>query len=263
VYLALGMVVVPAAAVLVIAAVVVVHHLGFVAWHRARGRATPAGLEWMVHEVRDGARVGWWYLRGYFADGHRPGEGRPVLCVHGYSQSGANFFGLRAHLRRPTVAVSLLHRLAPLLWYAARLEARLERLIADHPDGVDVVAHSMGGVVLRVVLASRVDLAARVRTVVTLGTPHRGTAAARWIPVLPELKALRRRSAFLAALPSLVELVPHGRVVTIAAAADTLVYPVETALVPGAEHVVLPDMGHAGLLTRFEAYEAVRLALDP
>ncbi len=243
-------------------AVVVVHHVGFVAWHRARGRATPAGLEWVAHELRDGARLGWWYVRGFFGDGHREGEGRPVLCVHGYTQSGTNFHGLRTHLRRPSVAVSLLHRLAPLRWYAARLEARLEALVRAHPDGVDVVAHSMGGVVLRMVLSARRDLAASVRTVVTLGSPHRGTAAARWIPLLPEVRALKRRSELLASLPTLVELLPHGRVVTIAAEADTLVYPLETALVPGAHHVVLPGMGHAGLLTRRAAYEAVARALE-
>lgn len=243
--------------------VLTVHHASFVRWHTARGRPAPAGLEWLVHEVLDLRWIGWWYLRAFFGDGHRAGEGRPVLCVHGYTQSGTNFHGLRVHLRRPTVAVSLLHRLAPLRWYAARLEARLEDLVRAHPDGVDVVAHSMGGVVLRMVLAGRRDLAAGVRTVVTLGSPHRGTAAARWLPpVVPEVRALRRRSPVLASLPSLVELLPHGRVVTIAATADTVVYPVETALVPGAHHVVLPGMGHAGLLTRREAFEAVARALD-
>lgn len=241
---------------------VLFHHAGFVWWHRARNRPVPVGLSWLRHEVADAGWIGWWYLRGFFADGPRPGRGRPVLCVHGYTQSGANFVGLRAYLDRPTVAVSLLYRLAPLPWYAARLEARLEELVHRSPDGVDVVAHSMGGIVLRLVLARRPDLARALRRVVTLGSPHRGTAAARWIPLLPEATALRRKSHLLRSLPSLVELVPNGRVVTVAAVADTLVYPLETALVPGAEHVVLADMGHAGLLTRRQAHEVVRAALD-
>ncbi len=243
-------------------AVVVAHHVRFVRWHHVRGRRAPTGLGWLRHEVVDGGWLAWWWLRSFLGEGRPGGGGRPVLCVHGYTQSGANFAGLRAHLRRPTVAVSLLHRLAPMRWYAARLERRLEHLVREHPGGVDVVAHSMGGVVLRLVLASRRDLAAAVHTVVTLGSPHAGTAAARFVPLLPEVVALRRGSALLASLPSLVELLPHGRVVTVAAAADTLVYPVETALVAGADHVVLDGMGHAGLLTRREAHEVVRLALD-
>ena len=62
---------------------------------------------------------------------------------------------------------------------------------------VDFVTHSMGGILLRGVLGRRPDLAGQVRTAITLGSPHRGTAAARGIPLLPEVQALKRRSGFL------------------------------------------------------------------
>jgi pimeloyl-ACP methyl ester carboxylesterase len=150
------------------------------------------------------------------------------------------------------------HRLAPVSWYLRRLERAVERAVGLDPEGIDVVCHSMGGVLLRSVLARRPDLARRIRRVVTLGSPHRGTAAARGIPWLPEVQALKRRSAFLAGLPSLSALVP--RAVTVAGTLDTIVYPVDTALEDGAEHVVIPA-GHAGLLTRPEAVAAVRHAL--
>lgn len=245
-----------------IAAVLAFHHLRYVRYHRDRGREAPAGLEWVAFELRDGLVLGWWYLRGFFGDGGRGGHGRPVVCIHGYTQAGANFVGLRAHLRRPSVAISLQHRFAPLRWYAARLEGKLQAYCRAHPDGIDVVAHSMGGVVLRMVLDRRPDLAAVVRVAVTLGTPHRGTAAGRGLGWTPEIRALKRRSALLAQLPALPALVPHGRVVTVASTADTVVYPVETALADGAEPVVLDGVGHAGLLTDRGVFEVVRRALD-
>lgn len=244
------------------------HHHRFDRYHRRKGLRTPAAFgRWALAEARDFGVLGWWHLRAFLRDGWRaPTEvrGRPVVCVHGYTQNATNFWGLRRVLERkgrPTVAISMLHRLAPIRWYARRLERRLEALIARSPDGIDVVAHSMGGIVLRMVLAARADLAAAVRTVVTLGSPHRGTAAARGIPLLPEVRALKRRSALWADLPELTALVPHARVVAVAGDADTIVYPVDTSLVPGAEAVVLRGIGHAGLLTRPRALAAVRRAL--
>jgi len=241
------------------------HHGRWVAYHQRKGMAVPGtGREVLWAELVDSVRLGVDYVRGLFRDGlRRPDEvrGPTVVCVHGYTQNGTNFVRIRQALEaegRPTLAVSLWHRLAPVSWYLRRLELALERAIGLDPDGIDVVCHSMGGVLLRSVLAGRPDLAAQVRTVVTLGSPHRGTAAARGIPWLPEVQALKRRSAFLAGLPSLSALVPQA--VTVAGTLDTIVYPLASALEEGAEHVVIPA-GHAGLLTRPEAVAAVRWAL--
>lgn len=245
-----------------------IHHRRFVGYHTHKGLPVPATFgAWAASEARAWSILGWWHLRAFRRDDLRVPErprGRPVLCVHGYTQNATNFWGLRRaveRMGRPTVAVSLFHRLAPLRWYALRLERRLELLAARFPDGVDVVAHSMGGVILRVVLAARPDLRGAVRTVVTLGTPHHGTAAARGIPLVPEVVALKRRSHLWRSLPALPDLLPHARIVTVAGDADTIVYPVGTSLVAGAEAVVLRGVSHAGLLTTPRALAAVRLAL--
>jgi pimeloyl-ACP methyl ester carboxylesterase len=211
---------------------------------------------------------GLWHFQAFLRDGLRiPDQraGRTVVCVHGYSQNATNFHGLRRALEaagRPTVAVSLGYRLAPIGWYVAALERALQRLAGEHPEGLDLVAHSMGGVLVRLVLQRRPDLREALHTVVTLGSPHRGTAAARGIPWVPEIRALKRRSEVLASLPQLPELLPHARVVTIAGDHDTIVYPLDTALVPGTEQIVLRGIGHAGLLTDRIAWDAVVAALS-
>jgi len=241
------------------------HHRRWLAYHRRKGSVPPAGALRLVQvESRDAAQLLWWSVRAFLRDGWlTPADaaGPPVVCVHGYTQNGTNFWGIRRALAesgRPTAAVSLHHRLAPMAWYRRRLRRGLrERL--DAVDGpVDVVAHSMGGVLLRLVLADDEALRGRIRSVVTLGSPHRGTAAARGIPLLPEVQALKRRAELLAELPGLCELVP--RVTNLAGTLDTVVYPLNTALEPGAAHVVLP-VGHAGLLTHPDAVDAVLSAV--
>ncbi|MEQ1567030.1 MAG: alpha/beta fold hydrolase [Myxococcota bacterium] len=246
------------------------HHQRMLSYHQHKGTSpTTRFSTWVAAETRSATRLGWWHLRAFGRDGLRIPDGstrRTVVCVHGYSQNASNFHGLRQSLERagyPTVGLSLGYLLAPMTWYAHRLEQKLDaQLERDGAQAIDVVAHSMGGVVLRMVLARRPDLRERIGTVITLGSPHRGTAAARGIPLLPEVRALKRRSKLLAELPQLPEMLPRARLVSIAGTADTVVYPLDTALVPGTHHVVLPGVGHAGLLASEVAWEAVRKALD-
>jgi pimeloyl-ACP methyl ester carboxylesterase len=242
------------------------HHHRYAAYLRFKGAGAPAsGWSVLWAELVDTLRLSGFFARSLGRDGWLEPElpaGRPVLCVHGYTQNGTNFWGIRQRLLalgRPSRAVSMVPGVARMNWYAARLERTLEEVVEQREGSVDVICHSMGGVVLRMVLARRPDLARRVAAAVTLGSPHAGTAAARGIPWLPEVQALKRRSVLLAELPPLTELVQ--RVVTVAGTLDTVVYPLDSALVDGAEQVVLP-VGHAGLLTAPAAVEVVVRAVE-
>jgi triacylglycerol lipase len=223
-----------------------------------------------LRELGAMVRLGAWHLRARFADGpRRPrGEitGRPVLLVHGFTQNGTNWWGLRRRLERagrPTVAVSLGRPFRTVAAHSAALVARLRALAGEAPDGVDVVAHSMGGIVLRHVLAEHPDLAPVVRRVVTLGSPHGGTAGARLAPPSwrVDFAQLAWGSPYLRALPALARVAPHAEITTVAATADLIVYPIATCHERGARRVDLPGLGHAGLLTRAEAHAAVLQAL--
>ena len=241
------------------------HHGRWQAYHRFKGRTVEAsGWAVLAAEAMDSLRLTAFFARSVGRDGWlEPAEasGRPVLCVHGYTQNGTNFWGIRQELLamgRPSRSVSMVPGVASMRWYADKLERTLEHEVSQRAEAIDVVCHSMGGVVLRMVLARREDLRARVASAVTLGSPHAGTAAARGIPWLPEVQALKRRSSLLQGLPPLSALVP--KVVTIAGTLDTIVYPLESALEAGAQHVVLP-VGHAGLLTAQPAMQAVVAAV--
>jgi pimeloyl-ACP methyl ester carboxylesterase len=125
------------------------------------------------------------------------------------------------------------------------------------PDGFDVVCHSMGGVLLRRLLVDHPDLAPHVRTVVTLGSPHAGTAAIRILPPIAELADLRPGSAWIAALPD----APSGWI-TVAGEDDAVVYPQHTAHLPQSRRVDLAGIGHLGLLVRQDVHAAVLAALS-
>lgn len=245
--------------------VVVAHHARFFAYHRHKGTSPPHGLMWSLrHELQAYVILGWWHIVALLRDGPRTPpvvRGRPVVFVHGYTQDATNWHGYRRRMERagrPTVAISMLPAgFTPLKWYARMFERWLDRLVKRWPEGVDVVAHSMGGIVLRMVLAQRPDLAAHVHSAVTLGTPHRGTASARGAWLWPELVELKRSSRLIGSLPELPALLPHARLATIAAEMDTIVYPTATALVPGSEQHVVAGVGHAGLLTDTQVLEKV------
>jgi triacylglycerol lipase len=60
---------------------------------------------------------------------------------------------------------------------ALQLKSMLDRRVGSEP--VHIFAHSMGGLDARYMI-SRLEMAGRVLTLTTLGTPHRGTAFADW-----------------------------------------------------------------------------------
>jgi len=240
----------------------IVNQIRFNLWCRAHGLpglSLRALLAAHLREYIAVVRLLWWNLRAPLANpGKRP-TGRAVLMVHGYTQNSSNFWRLKhafAALHRPTRSVFLG---IPWPWrrvgtYANALERALDR---SDPDGVDIVAHSMGGLVLREVLRRRPDLRERVHAVVTLGTPHHGTAAARWFTWMHPTSELSYRSEWVEALPTLAELLPGKPLTTVGGTADMIVYPVESTFQPGARLVVLEGVGHAGLLVHPHAIRAV------
>lgn len=218
--------------------------------------------EWaslVVHEAIAQIRIIGWFIgrRGAGDLGSTPGDPSddhvvPVVLAHGLAADGTCMWALRKpllDLGRPTYAPHLGRMMRPLEAYAELLEQALDRAVLEHPDaeGVDVVAHSMGGIALRQALRVRPDLALRVRRVVTIASPHAGTMPAQHIPMV-EARSLFPGAAWLLELPSLRRLLPLAPITTIASRHDAVVYPHTTCSVEGATHHELDRVGHAELL---------------
>lgn len=173
---------------------------------------------------------------------------RPIIVVHGYAMNRACFVPLACRLARaglgPIVGFEYwtLGRIAAgarqLGWFVDEVRAR------TGADCVDLVGHSMGGVVGRYYVALRGGDRA-VRNLITIGSPHFGTDMSRAGVGHPtrELVIGSKLLARIAHAPPPV----HARIVAIWSRADALV-PGARQHLAGAEQIVLPDLGHVAML---------------
>ncbi|MCD2189366.1 esterase/lipase family protein [Actinomycetospora soli] len=117
------------------------------------------------------------------------GSAIPVLLVHGIVDNRSIFHYLARTLRRRGHGTVQAVNYSPLTAFtgdirtAARdLGDHVERLCAvSGADRVHIVGHSLGGLISRYYV-QRLGGDARVDTLVTLGTPHRGSAIAHLLP---------------------------------------------------------------------------------
>ncbi|XVS63850.1 esterase/lipase family protein [Actinosynnema sp. CA-299493] len=115
--------------------------------------------------------------------------GTPIVLVHGIGDNRSAFAVLSGALRRRGFGVvravnySVLTALTGDVRRSAELLGEhVERICEETgSDQVHVVGHSLGGLIARYYV-QRLNGDARVRTLVTLGTPHRGTVAAYLLP---------------------------------------------------------------------------------
>ncbi len=201
----------------------------------------------------------------------KPDDGaRPIVCVHGLQGAAGNFAPLRAFLatagRRRTYAVWF-EPDSDLLAMAARLADVIDEVLevnhlADDAQ-VDIIAHSMGGLITRLALLDPA-VVQKVHTLVTLGTPHHGTTLAR-LAATSHTLSLRPSSPVLA---QLAHQIPWAgppalpRLVSLWSAADIMLLPSTCAIVDGADNRELAGVTHTGLLLAPTALFATLRALD-
>ncbi len=129
--------------------------------------------------------------------------GTPIILVHGIVDNRSIFTLLRRALRRrgfgQVIALNYSPLTADLRQVSRRLGALVEAVCDETGyERVHVVGHSMGGLVARYYV-QRLGGDVRVHTLVTLGTPHRGTLPAYAVPH-PLVRQLRPHSDLVAEL---------------------------------------------------------------
>ncbi len=113
--------------------------------------------------------------------------GTPIIMVHGVIDNHSIFTVLRRGLSRRGFGRVISLNYSPLTDDIRRVARRLAMLVESvcretGYERVHIVGHSMGGIVARYYV-QRLGGDARTHTLVTLGTPHGGTALSRLIPV--------------------------------------------------------------------------------
>ena len=195
-----------------------------------------------------------------------PDDGHPaIVCVHGWGGHPQNFWPLKGilwlHGRRRVYSIPYGHT-TTLEDSANEIAQSVEAIAIANGLASDaklhVVAHSMGGIVVRLAMLDPA-FAARVGTLVTLATPHQGTHAARFLATLRALD-LRPGSPVLARLASQIPWT-GPKLIAFWSPADVFMLPATTATVEGADNREIPGISHNGFLTRPRVLTSVERAL--
>ncbi|MFP6626645.1 MAG: alpha/beta fold hydrolase [Deltaproteobacteria bacterium] len=193
------------------------------------------------------------------------GDGsRPVVLIHGWGMNRASMALLAARLRRDgrqTHALNYSTLRAGNEDRARQVAADLLRVCEQSGGGlVDVVAHSLGGIVVRAAARNH-GILAHLGNVVTLGSPHQGTALAEIFP-LATLRELRTDSPYLYRLGQEDTLAATVNVTSIRSDFDAGILPSDKAEYPGALNITIDYVGHMSLLASRRVYQLVQENLD-
>jgi triacylglycerol esterase/lipase EstA (alpha/beta hydrolase family) len=187
---------------------------------------------------------------GYGLTARQPTPARaslPVVLVHGVLCNGGVWSSLAAACTArgiaPLYRLSYGPPLASIDVFAAQLAVLVDAALADTGAArVAVVAHSMGGLVVRAYIATHGG--SKLARVITLGTPNQGSNFAR-LMVGTALAQMRPGNAWLAALPQRVDSPPF---MTLWSWHDSMVAPQLSGPLPGAQNIALTGIGHNSLL---------------
>jgi triacylglycerol esterase/lipase EstA (alpha/beta hydrolase family) len=188
----------------------------------------------------------------------------PVVLVHGYLSNRGYFRPLAHWLEAqgvgPVFAPNFPVLFTSIEHYADELHAAIERIATGcgQPQVV-LVCHSMGGLAAR--RYRQVHGEGRIARLVTLASPHHGTALAAMGLGL-NARQMRRGSGFLRDLEAAEAAQPPAiAAVSIYSPHDNLVAPQDTSLLPWARNVALPGLGHVSIIASPRAFAALRDAL--
>jgi triacylglycerol lipase len=183
-----------------------------------------------------------------------------VVLVHGIACNAVVWRSMRAYLLQQGWAVKSLNLhpiFAPIQHYAAALHTCIENCCQEYTcDQVMIVAHSMGGLVLRSYLQHYGDQC--LAHAITIATPHQGSVLAA-IGQSANIRDMHRNSAYLLSLNS--SHYAH-KISCFLTQHDNLVIPYDSAQLPGSESVVFSGTGHVSLLFDIELQAQVHKTLS-
>ncbi|MFF5155219.1 esterase/lipase family protein [Streptomyces sp. NPDC000348] len=223
----------------------------------------PAGI---VQERRDARPA----LPGLAGAAQLPAEAKPpVVLLHGFIDNRSVFVLLRRSLAQHGRQQIESLNYSPLtcdIRIAAELLGRHIEQVCERTGShrVDVVGHSLGGLIARYYV-QRLGGDSRVRTLVTLGTPHSGTRVAPLANAHPIVRQMRPGS------PVLEELAQPAsgcrtRFVAFWSDLDHIMDPLESACVEHpdltAVNVRVSGVGHLALPVHPAVATRIRQALD-
>jgi pimeloyl-ACP methyl ester carboxylesterase len=196
-------------------------------------------------------------------------ETPPVLLIHGFLGTRGSMYMLERRLVDDGFVVVSFNigtlNVRDIRRSAFLIHRKIERILAQTPSQkIDIIGHSMGGLI-GLYYIKKLGGHARVRKLVMMGTPVRGTwSALAGVMTLGLWSTsswqLLPRSRFLDELAQ-GPIPPNVEVSTIAAARDWVV-PLPTTRLRGANAITVP-LGHSSLVVSEEVYRRIVNTLRP
>lgn len=170
---------------------------------------------------------------------------RSVVLVHGYLANRSTLFPVAGCLRMRGIEQVLAFNYSASAGIEQAALALRDYLRRNVRGGrIDLVCHSLGGLVARVYL-QELGGARRVDCCITLGTPHRGTYNSYWLNSRVG-RELRPDSRLLARLHESRANASEVRFLSVVAGSDNLVVP--RVFARHEQEIHLPDLGHVSML---------------
>jgi triacylglycerol esterase/lipase EstA (alpha/beta hydrolase family) len=205
----------------------------------------------------------WWILGAAYqaqveGEGKARGRRNPVILLHGFGMNRTQWFWLARRLRArglgPIYGMNYFS-LQSVRSSARQLSRFVDRVMErEHAGEVDIVAHSLGGLVARYYI-ERLSEGRKIGRLITIGTPHHGTRLGRASFGIPSARDLLADSAFLT---DLGPVRAGASYTSIWSRADAIVQPPESASIsPAGADEVFDDLGHLSLVVSPRVVEVI------
>lgn len=188
----------------------------------------------------------------------------PLVLVHGLGANRGTWSLLKMFLRvnGHKRVYSFGYEKGTIPEFAADLKKFIEEVLqATGESQVDIVAHSLGGIVSRYCI-QRLGMADRIRTLITLASPHGGTYAAQYantdltVPLRPDSELIRDLNQ--------EDMSQYGvRFITVYSDRDIYVVPAEKMTHEAARNLFVPGISHSQYLVSPRVFKVVESCLTP
>ena len=176
-----------------------------------------------------------------------------VVLIHGFFCNRGFWLPWMKRLQAlgiPYVSVNLEPIFGSIDDYASLVDEAVTRATALTGQAPTLICHSMGGLAARAWLAATPGAVTRVRKIITIGTPHRGTWLARFSH-MANGRQMRHDCDWQQSLVAReLELHPQRNAALFVcwySNTDNIVFPASTATLPGADNRLVAGAAHVAL----------------
>lgn len=186
------------------------------------------------------------------SDALQPSNKAGVVFIHGFFCNRAFWSPWMQQLtaeKRAFAAITLEPAFGSIDHYAAIVEAAVIKVTQATGQAPTLICHSMGGLAARAWLRSNAANDSRVKRIITIGSPHFGTALSTEKALLPFINThqMQRLGAWTQQLATDEPPTRYNKFTCWYSNCDNIVVPTSTAMLPGADNRFVTAQGHVSM----------------